>query len=105
MLTQLDQLLDAIKADYKRWSTKTRLSHQEMIDEFNARIRYTEGKKYIKVIQGTSVWGFVVKEDGGKFRKGDILKAASWNAPAMNQARGNILDGGYTIQWTGPLYL
>ena len=68
-------------------------------------IRVTEGKKYIKVIQGTSVWGFIVKEDGGKFRKGDILKAAGWNAPAMNQARGNIIDGGYTIQWTGPLYL
>jgi hypothetical protein len=48
---------------------------QEMIDEFNARIRVTEGKKYIKVIQGTSVWGFIVKEDGGKFRKGDILKS------------------------------
>ena len=105
MLTQLDQLLDAIKADYGRWSTNLTSPRQEMIDEFNARIRYTEGKKYIKIIQGTSVWGFIVKEDGGKFRKGDILKAAGWNAPAMNSARGNILDGGYTVQWTGPLYL
>jgi hypothetical protein len=51
------------------------------------------------------VWGFIVKEDGGKFRKGDILKAAGWNAPATNSARGNIIDGGYSIQWTGPMYL
>jgi hypothetical protein len=111
MLEQLDQLLDAIKADYKRWMPPAFMdgtantNRQTIIDEFCKRIRVTEGKKYIKVIQGTSVWGFIVKEDGGKFRKGDILKAAGWNAPATNQARGNILDGGYTVQWTGPLYL
>ena len=101
----INQLLEDIKADYARWSTNLTSPRQEMIYEFSARVRVTEGKKYIKVIQGTSVWGFIVKEDGGKFRKGDILKAAGWNAPAMNSARGNILDGGYTIQWTGPLYL
>ena len=69
-----------------------------------------EGKKYIKITKTLgpnqrSVWGFIVKEDGPKFRKGDILKAASWQAPALNSPRGNILDGGYTIKWTGPLYL
>ena len=64
-----------------------------------------EGKKYIKIIRDRSVWGFIVKENFKHFRKGDILKAAGYNAPALNQARGNILDGGYTIQWTGPLYL
>ena len=105
MLTQLDQLLDAIKADYGRWSKNLTSPRQEMIDEFFAQVRVTEGKKQFKVFQGTSVLGFVVKEDSGKFRKGDILKAAGWNAPATNSARGNILDGGYTVQWTGPLYL
>ena len=39
------------------------------------------------------------------FKKGDILKAAGYNAPALNSARGNILSGNYAIQWTGPLYL
>jgi hypothetical protein len=105
MLAQLDQLLVDIKADYARWGKNLTSYRQEMIDEFSARVRVTEGKKYYKVIQGTSVWGFIVKEDGGKFRKGDILKAAGWNAPATNSARGNIIDGGYTVQWTGPLYL
>lgn len=106
MLTQLNQLLEAIKADYARWNTNSSMElKEEFINNFNARVRFTEGKKYIKVIQGTSVWGFIVKEDSGKFRKGDILKAAGWNSPAMNQARGNILDGGYSIQWTGPMYL
>jgi hypothetical protein len=107
----INQLVDAIKADYKRWMPPTFMdgtanaNRQTMIDEFCARVRVTEGKKYYKVIQGTSVWGFIVKEDSGKFRKGDILKAAGWNAPATNSARGNIIDGGYSIQWTGPMYL
>jgi hypothetical protein len=34
-----------------------------------------------------------------------LLKAAGYNAPARNRARGNIVEGGYTVQWTGPLYL
>jgi len=101
----INQLVEDIKADYARWSKNMTSYRQEMIDEFSARVRVTEGKKYYKVIQGTSVWGFIVKEDGGKFRKGDILKAAGWNAPATNSARGNIIDGGYSIQWTGPMYL
>ena len=41
-----------------------------------------------------SVWAFIVKEDDGKFKKGDILKAAGGNAPAKNSPRGNVLDGG-----------
>ena len=85
MLEQLNQLLDTIKADYARWGANCNFK-QESIDEFATRVRWTEGKKYIKVIQGTSVWGFIVKEDAGKFRKGDILKAAGWNAPATNHS-------------------
>ena len=81
--------------------------NKRMIAEFNEKITYKVGTKYIKVFtEGGSVWGFVVNTDNDKkFRKGDILKAAGYNAPARNAARGNILDGGYTINWTGPLYL
>ena len=67
-------------------------------------IRY--GKKYIKIVCNNSVAAFVVGVDNDKrFKKGDILKAAGWNAPARNAARGNILDGGYPIDWTGACYL
>ena len=77
-----------------------------MIAEFNDELQYKVGNKYIKVITDRTVWGFIVNtENDKKFRKGDILKAAGWAAPARNAARGNIVDGGYTIQWTGPLYL
>ena len=40
-----------------------------------------------------------------KFKKGDLLKPAGYDKPARNAARGNILDGGFQINWTGPLYL
>ena len=67
-------------------------------------IRY--GKKYIKIVCNNSVAAFVVGVDNDKkFKKGDILMAAGWNAPARNKARGNILRGGYPINWTGACYL
>ena len=111
MQKQIQELLEAIKQDYIGWggSSKNDSVKQQMAKEFCESLSYKEGKKYIKVIKemghSRSVWGFIVKEDGPKFRKGDILKAASWQAPALNSPRGNILDGGYTIRWTGPLYL
>jgi len=63
------------------------------------------GQKFIKVVNNGGVKAFIVKKDDGKFLMGDILKAASWKAPAKNSARGNVLTGNYRIQWTGPLYL
>ena len=66
------------------------------------------GSKYIKIStrKGGSAWGFIVKTDTDKkFKKGDILKCAGWAAPARNAARGNVLEGNYPINWTGPVYL
>lgn len=111
MNNEISELLDVIRADYLNWST--RLGDRaltavltEMVAEFNTSLSVKPGIKYIKIIQRSSVWGFIVATDEDpKFKKGDILKAATWAAPARNQARGNILTGGYTVQWTGPLYL
>ncbi len=48
----------------------------------------------------------VVNTDNDKkFKKGDLLKAAGFNAPARNAARGNVLEGNFQIRWTGPEYL
>lgn len=44
-----------------------------------------EGKKFVKVVKGGSVYCFINKQTG------DVLKAASWNAPAKH-ARGNIFN-------------
>lgn len=103
----MDELLERIRDDYRNWGKGDEMTPTQikMVEKFNNGLRIEEGRKYIKVIADYSVWGFIVKKDSGKFRAGDILKAASWSAPAMNAARGNIFDEDYSISWTGPHYL
>lgn len=74
------------------------------------------GRKFIKIIREDNqkfVWGFINLADletrfGNKFVEGDILKAAGWNAPALNKPRGNLLNDDYQIggmRVYGPDYL
>ena len=84
---------------------------KKMVTDFINGFVVKSGQKYVKIMSGNggtvagSCWGFIVKEDTKKFKKGDILKPAGWSAPATNSARGNVLDGMYEINWTGPMYL
>ena len=98
MEKEINKLLEACIADYKTFSFRP-----EMEKEYAEGLSYKIGKKYIKIISNGSVWGFI-NVGNPKFKKGDILLPAGFNAPARNFARGNILDGGYGIAWTGPLY-
>ena len=107
VLDGLGKMKAAMIADYADFMVPDTDTKKKMNAAYadNFDIRY--GKKYIKIVEnGGGVKAFVVGVDNDKrFKKGDILKAAGWNAPARNAARGNILDGGYAINWTGPLYL
>lgn len=106
MKDQIDKLIEVIKADYARFMNGGDEVQKQMREQFNNSIKVNYGSKYVKIIKDGSVWGFIVNtDDDKKFRKGDILKPAGFNAPARNSARGNILDGGYSISWTGPFYL
>jgi|APSaa5957512576_1039674.scaffolds.fasta_scaffold139001_1 hypothetical protein len=102
MNTEIATLLENLKADYRRWSGLVNSPNEAMIERFENGLEVVEGNKYTKIIQNNCVWGFVVAVDNDKkFRKGDILKPAGWAGPARNFARGNILDGGYTVRWAG----
>ena len=79
--------------------------NKNMQEVFANAWQVKEGPKYIKLISKNSVHSFIVKKAFKHFKEGDVLKAASWAAPALNQPRGNVLDGNYHMQWTGPLYL
>ena len=105
VLSCLSKMKTAMIEDYNSMSF-----NDEMKANFADGISVEYGRKYIKVIKTLGsqrmVWGFIVGVDNDKkFKLGDILKPAGWKAPARNAARGNILDGGYPINWTGPLYL
>ena len=105
----IKNLMAGAKQDYVRMSTSggrelTGYS-KEQVDSWDNKTKVSQGKKYIKIVQDTGVFCFIAKEDFKHFKKGDILKAAGYNAPALNSARGNILSGNYAIEWTGPLYL
>ncbi len=118
MTVAVEVLVEAIKTDYRDWMNRSfgglaaerengleySETNRDMIERFEKGLRVEEGKKYIKVVQGGSVWGFIVKDNGPRFKEGDILKAASWASPAKNAARGNVFNG-YSIAWTGPHYL
>jgi hypothetical protein len=105
----IKNLMAGAKADYVKWSTMggKELSgySKEQVDNWDNKTSVRPGKKYIKIVQENGVFCFIVKEDFKHFKKGDILKAAGFNAPALNSARGNVLTGNYPIRWTGPLYL
>lgn len=65
------------------------------------RLVAVEGKRYVKIISelasgvSKSAWAFVDKTTG------DILKPASWSAPAKH-ARGNIGDEHNGLRFIGP---
>ena len=106
----IKNLMSGAKQDYVRMSTnngKKELTGYslEQTNKWDSNTRIFNGKKYIKVVQENGVFCFIVKEDFKHFKKGDVLKAAGYNAPALNSARGNVLSGNYLIQWTGPLYM
>ena len=102
-------MMAGAKDDYIKMSTSggkelTGYS-KEQVDNWDNKTKVSMGKKYIKIVQDTGVFAFVMKEDSGHLKKGDVLKAAGYNKPALNAARGNVLTGNYYIQWTGPLYM
>jgi hypothetical protein len=110
MAEALSKYLEAIKADYFKENSLAKNPDAVAIDvrnrmmkEFESKLHVVEGKTYYKVV-ADGAHSFIVKEDGPKFKRGDILKAVSWNAPAKNQARGNIF-GEYKTLWTGTWYL
>ena len=105
MSVALLKYMDAIVNDYIAWYENTNTDPEyvaKVVEEFKNDLGFKEGNKYIKVIKGGSVHSFIVNTDSdAKFKRGDILMAASWAAPARNFARGNIF-GEYAVRWTGP---
>jgi hypothetical protein len=104
-MESINNLMDGIKDDYSKWMT-----NHDMVERFNNELKLvTKGRKYDKIVSGSSVWGFIAKTDGIlkgiPYKKGDVFKPAGWRGPAKYQ-RGNIFNGNHGYyRWTGPNYL
>jgi hypothetical protein len=84
-------------------------SYPNLAGSFSVTAR--KGQKFIKIIKEgeyqNSVWGFI-NLSHPDFKFGDVLMAKSWKGPALNKARGNILEQDYVIKGMrqyGPDYL
>ncbi len=105
--TALRGYLDHIVDDYETWQNVGRNGRTEiqakMLEDFIRGLDFKMGKKYVKVVIKGSVHSFIVNTyDDPKFKFGDILKAASYSAPAKNFTRGNIFEGKFgRISWAG----
>jgi len=108
----LDTYLTKIVDDYSAWMHRTCTTVSKeywkdpapRIKEFAEAVELKFGTKYIKILSGGSAHSFIVNTDKDKkFKRGDILMAASWSAPARNKPRGNIYDDTYRVRWTGAI--
>jgi len=101
-MTQFENWLNKVNQERKEYWEKN-FTHKEY-----EPLQVKKGKKYMKLIDGTSVWGFVSMWEGVNKGSlvciGDLLKPASWNSPAKH-SRGNIFDGTDKWGYYGPTYL
>ena len=99
----MDGLLLQIQVDYDQWGSKSGIS--KTLD-----LKIKTGRKFVKIIEGNRVWGFISRVDGvhkgAPIKVGDIMKAAGW-AAAAKHSRGSIFDKDFhkSFSWTGPNYL
>ena len=114
----VNNLIKAIKAAYCDGTSydgsKTKPDVRlEMEENFKNGIEIRNGQKYIGIYTSSghqsSIWGGVAKKDSacGRVKRGDILKAAGYGAYTMVGAgrRGNVLEGNFSVSWTGANYL
>ena len=102
-----------MKSKFDLWLEKVNEERKSYWDEkFSYKpyepLKVEKGRKYIKLIDGYSVWGFVSMWEGinkgSVVKKGDLLKPQGWQGPAKH-SRGNIFDGTDSWEYYGPNYL
>ncbi len=91
-LEKLNEKIDQLCADIVK-------AHDEDFPSLAGKIEVQakKGQKFVKIIRreiegSRSVWGFINLKHSD-FEVGDVLLAKSWKAPALNKARGNLLNG------------
>ena len=96
----IENLLEDIQKDYYEFSHGS---------EKLLGLKVKPGRKFDRIMNSSSAWGFVAKVDGMlkglPYKVGDVFKPATWRQPAKH-VRGNIFDYKTDwFRWTGPNYL
>jgi hypothetical protein len=108
-----------LRDDYVRLDSRVNAADPEQrMSTYHARstdawVPDVPGKNVVRMLHignQKSSYCFIVLRDfekGGKqWKKGDILMAAGYKAPAFNKARGNVMENDYgNATWAGPGYL
>lgn len=111
MQSAVDAYIEFVKNDYAtHWEMPAdeaaRKVYNEMTEDFANNMGFSVGKKYIKILRKGSVHSFIVLDDTLKFKRGAVLMAASFAAPATNFARANVFDSATWpghVRWTGAI--
>lgn len=102
----LQTYCDALRTDYYKWREKCNTKNPSSYDP-GMKFIWERGNKFIKIVHTEtngshrSVHSFVVGVPTTKWKTGDILKAASWRAPAQNFSRGHITGTLNKFSWAG----
>ena len=93
----LNKFVDTITNNSNKHYKKTGLTM--FIDNPSEAVKVNKGRRFDKVVRGTSVYCFVEKDTGY------IFKAASWRAPQLktkNPVRGSIFETSTYESKAGP---
>ena len=105
-LQAMDQYLSYLKSNYYQWTQSSYGISPEiqdqMIRDYAESLRYKKDKVYTRVVVRDSVHSFIVMQDSGKLKRGDILRAVTRTKPDKTFVRGNVLECRYyAATWAG----
>jgi len=73
-----------------------------MAKDFCNTLKLKRDKDYSRLFVRGAVHSFIVMEDRGKFKRGDILRPMNRTTPDTSFVHGNVLENKYEkVSWSG----
>jgi len=96
----LNDYADHLKTDYVESTNSS--PDDLMAKDFCDTILLKRDKEYSRLFVRGAVHSFIVMEDRGKFKRGDILRPVTRTKPDTSFVHGNVLENKYEkVSWSG----